>query len=151
MSAFLDKSTADAFGVDGSWRFGIEVECCYGDLDPNQHVNNVRYLQWCEDAREAYFRALLGKWTLHSPYSIILKALDFTFEQSLTIGDRCLVTARTAELKNTSFIQQYAIWKNGLVGSGKAVCILFDRESNEKMQIPSGFRSGIVELEGMAA
>ncbi|MCW0235033.1 MAG: acyl-CoA thioesterase [Ferrovibrio sp.] len=148
MPILLEKSVASTFGVDGAWHFGIEVECCYGDLDPNQHVNNVRYLQWCEDAREAYFRALLGKWTLHSSYGIVLRALEFTFEQSLSIGDRCLVTARTAELKNTSFIQQYAVWKDGLVGTGKAVCIFFDRASNQKMAIPPDFRALITGLEG---
>lgn len=146
-SHHLTRATADAWGVQGAWKFGIEVQCHYGDLDINQHVNNVKYIEWCQDAREQYFHVVTGRWIMQADFSVVIRALDFTFERPLSMGDHCFVTARTAELRNTSFIQHYSVWRSGLVGSGTAVCVLTDKKTSKKLSIPADLRSAIARLE----
>ena len=40
------------------FRFHIPIDIRYGDLDPQWHVNNARYLTFLEQGRMEYLRAL---------------------------------------------------------------------------------------------
>ncbi len=43
------------------FRFHLPIEVRYGDLDPQWHVNNARYLTFLEQGRMEYLRAM-GLW-----------------------------------------------------------------------------------------
>ena len=62
------------------FRFYHPIEVRYGDLDPQGHVNNARYLTYFEQARVKYIRNL-GLWNEDSFLDIgfILAEAKLTF------------------------------------------------------------------------
>lgn len=157
-AAFFDEvevspNLAAEYGVEGNWRFGQLRICDWSDLDGLGHVNNARYIEWCQEARIRHFRAAYGDWPGKSEVNLIVRKLEFTFDKALGMGEQLLVTVRMREMRGTSFVQEYAVWSGGLVGSGMAVCVTLDSVSKEKTLIPEGIRrcfdryeTGVVNL-----
>jgi acyl-CoA thioester hydrolase len=139
----LDNDLVERFGVQGRWRFAMRRICEWADMDALHHVNNVRYVEWCQEARIRHYKAVTGAWPGAEQLDFVVKHLEFTFEESLVMGDRVLVTARTSNVGNTSFAQDYAIWKDGLIGTGRTVCVTIATPGNIKVPVPDWLREAI--------
>ena len=63
------------------------IEVRYGDLDPQGHVNNAKYMTYMEQARVAYIRHL-GLWPGGSflDLGIILADARITFRKPILFG-----------------------------------------------------------------
>ena len=70
------------------FRFYHPIEVRYGDLDPQGHVNNAKYLTYLEQARIAYLRRL-GLWESESflDVGIILADVLVTFRKPILYHD----------------------------------------------------------------
>jgi acyl-CoA thioester hydrolase len=143
----LSETARRSFGIDGDWNFGILRETNWSDVDGNLHVNNLTFLEWCQEARTRYFRDVLGHWPEPSRRSLVVRALSFSFERGLNLGDRAFVTARTSRIKTTSCVQRYAVWHGGLIGEGEAVCVFIDPSSGSKSPIDEDLRRRIKLLD----
>lgn len=143
----LNSGLAERFGVQGRWRFAMQRDCEWADMDALYHVNNVKYVEWCQEARIRYYRTVTGGWPGTAQLDFVVRHVEFTFERPLVIGDQVLVTARTAGFGTTSFVQEYAVWKTGLVGTGKAVCVTIDTTLNAKTPVPERLRDAVRNYE----
>ncbi|MCQ3944060.1 MAG: hypothetical protein DCC69_06670 [Hyphomicrobiales bacterium] len=146
----LSPELSRAFGVEEGWRFGITRASGWSDMDAYGHVNNLIFLDWCQEARTRYIRMMMGGWPAPTEAGPVVRTLDFTFSRSLKMYDRVLVTARVEKLGATSCVQTYGVWNDGLVGKGSAVCVFVDGGSGEKVSLPERFRKAVTRFEGLA-
>ena len=90
------------------FRFYHPIEVRYGDLDPQGHVNNARFLTYLEQARVSYVKHL-GLWDGRTFFSIgfILADIHLTFRTPILFGQPVRVGVRVSRLGNKSLTMEY--------------------------------------------
>jgi medium-chain acyl-[acyl-carrier-protein] hydrolase len=63
-----DVDPVDPAATDGSTRFTSAIRTSNGDIDTNNHVNNVRYISWALDSLPTEFAAARSPATLRVQY-----------------------------------------------------------------------------------
>lgn len=136
-----------------SLRFFHPIEVRYGDLDPQGHVNNAKYLTYCEQARIAYIRQL-GLWTSGNfiEIGVILADAHVAFKRPILFGEPLRVGAGVTRLGNKSFEMVYALENTadgGVYALAESVLVTFDYATNQTIPIPVAWRSAIAAFEGL--
>lgn len=136
-----------------TFRFFHPIEVRYGDLDPQGHLNNARYLTYFEQARVEYIRRL-GLWDGKSFMNIgfILAEARITFLAPVLFGQAVRVGVRTARLGNKSFTLDYVIEdsQNGRqLANGETVLVVYDYSRTESIPLSDAWRQTITEFEGL--
>ncbi|MGB9521632.1 MAG: acyl-CoA thioesterase, partial [Anaerolineales bacterium] len=82
-----------------SYQFFHPIEIRYGDLDPQGHVNNAKYLTYMEQARIQYIKNL-GLWKSNSflDVGIILAEVRVTYRIPIQYGTEIKVGVRVSRL-----------------------------------------------------
>lgn len=136
-----------------AFRFYHPIEVRYGDLDPQGHVNNAKYLTYCEQARIAYIREL-GLWGGGSflDLGVILADAQITFRTPILFGAPVQVGACVTRLGNKSMSMVYRI-EDGTDGREYAtvtsVLVTYNYHSGETIPIPDPWREKIRAFEGL--
>ena len=135
------------------FKFFHPIEVRYGDLDPQGHVNNAKYLTYLEQARTQYVRRL-GLWPGGSfqDLGMILADVHLAFRAQITFGQTVRVGVRVASIGNKSFKMEYRLEDaaNGKeLASGATVQVAFDYRSGKTMPVPQAWRETIIEFEGL--
>lgn len=133
------------------FRFYHPIEVRYGDLDPQGHVNNSRYLTYLEQARIAYIRTL-GLWEGGSflDFSIILADAHVTFRAPVLFGQDIRVWVRVSRLGNKSLTMEYRLDEAGAgqdLALASTVLVAYDHHTHQTIPIPDAWRRAIVEFE----
>jgi len=137
------------------FRFYHPIEIRYGDLDPQGHVNNARYLTYFEQARVAYIVSL-GLWKSASfmDFGVILADAQVTFKAPIFYGAEILVDVCVTRLGNKSLTMEYCI-KEACSGreyaTGSTVLVAYDYRANETITIPDTWRNTIADFEKIPA
>lgn len=131
------------------------VEVRYGDLDPQGHVNNAKYLTYLEQGRIFYFRHLkLWEGGSFLNFGVILADLQITFRKAIQFGDPVRVGVRISRLGNKSMTSEYRI-ENAEDASeyatGSSVLVAYDYHNNRSIPIPEEYRKAIMKFEGLLA
>lgn len=129
--------------IETGWHFGLTAQARWSDLDGFSHVSHRTHLVWFEEARNAYLAALGFPLVSADIPGPVVKEVFCSYERSLGFGDRVVVTARTAWFGTTSFKMDYAIWRQGLVARGSAICIWFHNRTASKVVLPLALRDGM--------
>lgn len=135
------------------FHFYHPIEVRYGDLDPQGHVNNARYLTYIEQARVAYIQRL-GLWDGRSflDVGVILADAHVTFREPVLFGQDVRVWVRVSRLGNKSMTFEYRLDE---ANSGQefavasTVLVAYDYHNQETIPVPDAWRRAIVELEGI--
>ncbi len=135
------------------FRFYHPIEVRYGDLDPQGHVNNARYLTYMEQARVKYIRRL-GLWDGKSFTSIgiILADAQVSFHQPILFGQEIRVGVRISHLGNKSMKMEYRLEdaQNGhMLAAGSTVLVTYDYQAGSAIPIPGQWRQAITSFEGI--
>jgi acyl-CoA thioester hydrolase len=136
-----------------SYRFYYPIEVRYGDLDPQGHVNNARFLTYMEQARVAYYRHL-GLWPGGSfkDFGAILAEVKVTFRAPIHWGDPLQVGMRVTRLGTKSMTSEYSL-ENAQDGSqfasGTAVMVAYDYHQARTVPVPEAWRRQIEAFEGL--
>jgi acyl-CoA thioester hydrolase len=137
-----------------AFRFFHPIEVRYGDLDPQGHLNNAKYLTYFEQARVHYFMEL-GLYKIGQSFmdiNVILAEARVTFLAPVLFGLPVKIGVRTSKLGNKSLIvdQNIVNAENGaLLASGQVVLVAFDYHANESIPIPDEMREKISTFEGL--
>jgi acyl-CoA thioester hydrolase len=130
----------------------VEQAVVWGEMDAYQHVNNVIYFRYFENARLEYFRRLdwfaFEKATGVGP---ILHSTSARFRKPLTYPDTIAIGARIADVGEDRFTLHHRIVSEQLgavATEGEGVIVTFHYERGEKVPIPDELRRRITELEG---
>jgi acyl-CoA thioester hydrolase len=141
------------------------IEVRYGDLDPQGHVNNARYLTYMEQARIGYVRRL-GLWTgAFLDMGIILADAHLTFHAPILFGQPIRVGARVPRLGNKSFTMECAVQDGRppdarladaslaedplLFATGTFVLVAYDYRLQATMPVPENWCAAISAFEGL--
>ncbi len=136
------------------FRFYHPVEVRYGDLDPQEHVNNAKHLTYFEQARLAYWIEL-GLFTKDQSFielGVILADVHITYFAPIYFGQNIKVGVHVAKLGNKSMI-----WEQNIVDvetgreltKGEVVIVAYDYREGKTIPIPQEWRERIIQFEGL--
>ena len=136
------------------FRFFHPIEVRYGDLDPQGHVNNAKYLTYFETARINY-NVHLGLFTPGQSFlevKVIMAEASVTFLKSVEYGMPIKVGVRTSKLGNKSIRVKQAIVhaeSGEELATGYVILVAFDYHNHKTIPIPDAMRKIIADFEGL--
>jgi acyl-CoA thioester hydrolase len=135
------------------FRFYYPVEVRYGDLDPQGHLNNAKYLTYIEQARINYIKHL-GLWDGGSflNIGIILADVHLTFHSPIHFGQPVRVGVCVSRLGNKSLSMEYRLEdaSNGLeLARGSSVNVAYDYHQRKTIPLPKNWREAITAFENL--
>ena len=152
---FAHNSPLLAFIIDAmsEIKFFHPIEVRYGDLDPQGHLNNAKYLTYFEQARIRYFVSL----ELFEPgqsfmdIGVILAEAKVTYLAPVEYGTPVKAGVCTCKLGNKSMTVKQSILhaETGEVyASGYFILVTFDYHTQKTIPIPVEMREKISAFEG---
>lgn len=138
------------------FRYFHPIEVRYGDLDPQGHVNNAKYLTYMEQGRVSYVKEL-GLWTEGSfmDFGIILADIQITYRAPILFGQSLKVWVRVSRLGNKSMTMDYCLddrneHNDGVeYASGTSVLVAYSYHDAQTISIPESWRQVIMDFEGL--
>ena len=136
------------------FRFYHLIEVRYGDLDPQGHVNNAKFLTYMEQGRVFYLKQLkLWEGGSFLNLGVILADVQITFKKAVQFGDPLRVGVRISRLGNKSMTSEYRLEDArdaSIFATGSSVLVAYDYQNNRSVAIPEEWRMAIRQYEGMA-
>jgi len=135
------------------FRFYHPIEVRYGDLDPQGHLNNAKYLTYIEQARIHYIQHL-GLWDGGSFLNIgmILADVHLTFRSPIHFGQPVRVGVRVSRLGNKSLNMEYQL-EDASTGQelarGSTVSVAYDYQEGKTIPLPEIWRNAIAAFESL--
>lgn len=134
------------------YHFYCPIEVRYGDLDPQGHVNNAKFLTYLEQARVAYF-SKLGLWNNHSYMGtgIIVAEIRISYHRPILLGDPIEVGIRTARIGNKSLNMEYSIEHSQtrqIYAKASSIGVAYDYSAGHSIAVPESWRATITVFEG---
>jgi acyl-CoA thioester hydrolase len=129
------------------------IEVRYGDLDPQGHVNNAKFLTYIEQARIFYLKQLkLWEGGSFLNLGIILADVQITFRKAIQFGDPIRVGVRISRIGNKSMTSDYRIEDardGSIFATGSSVMVAYDYHTNSSVLIPGEWHKAILQFEGL--
>jgi acyl-CoA thioester hydrolase len=137
------------------FRFFHPVEVRYGDLDPQGHLNNAKYLTYFETARIHYLvhLGLFAPGGSFMDIGVILADARVTFHAPVEYGMPVKVGVCTSKLGNKSMtVEQNIVHAETgeVLASGQVILVAFDYHTNKSMPIPNVMREKIAAFEELS-
>ena len=132
------------------FRYKVEVEVRFRDLDAMNHVNNAVYFTYFEIARIAYYGELTGA-TDPRELDTILAEATCTYRSPAVYGERLDVWVRAASLGRSSSVFEYRIVEQTtgrLVATGRSVQVMYDYVAGRPVPITPELRARFEAFEG---
>jgi acyl-CoA thioester hydrolase len=136
------------------FRFYHPIEIRYGDLDPQGHVNNAKYLTYFEQARVTYWMdlKLFTKDQSFMELGMILADVHITYLEPIYFGQNIKVGVRVTRLGNKSMT-----WEQNIVdaetgrqlANGEVIVVAYDYKAGKTISVPQEWREKITEFEGL--
>ncbi len=146
----MDAALRDAYGAEGQWALSREHTIRWAECDIYAHVNHAAYLTLFEDMRIDWWLGAGGGFSPTAPGPVV-GSLEVKYHRPGHFQDRVLLTARTASFRRSSFVHQYAMWRDGLLCSARALCVVIDNATGKKAELSDGMRRLMAERDGAVA
>ena len=135
------------------YNFYHPIEVRYGDLDPQGHLNNAKYLTYMEQARINYIKHL-GLWGGGSflEIGIILAEVRITYRAPVLFGQQVRVGVRTTRLGNKSLDMEYLLEEahsRREFATGSSILVAYDYQGEQTIPIPDTWRQVIKDFENL--
>ena len=136
------------------FRFFHPIEVRYGDLDPQGHLNNAKYLTYFETGRIKYLThlGLFKRGDSFMNIGIIMADAHVTFKAPVEYGTNVEVGVRIARIGNKSMHSEYAILNADTgeeLATGTSVLVAFDYRSGKTLPLSDEWRRLIGGFEGL--
>ena len=129
----------------------VQFPVAWGEMDAFNHVNNVVYYRYFENARIAYFdKVKMMEVMQQTGVGPILSRSQCRYLHQITYPDTVSVGARVSDIASDRFTMQYAIASHTsrrIAAEGEGLLVSFDYQKNEKANIPDIVRQHIISLE----
>jgi acyl-CoA thioester hydrolase len=134
------------------YHFYHPIEVRYGDLDPQGHVNNAKFLTYFEQARIEYW-IQMGFFTKDQSFmeiGVIVADVRLTYLEPVYFGQNIKVGVRVIRLGNKSMT-----WEQNVVDAdtdkelakGELVIVAYDYKSRKTIPLPQDWREKISSFE----
>ncbi len=148
----IDSLTEYNFGMN-EFVFSVPVVVRYGDLDPQWHVNNARYLTFLEHARLAYLMQLgLFDGDNFFDFNLIVADIHITYRAPITLKQEVKVWIRTQKIGNKSLTFNYEIrdeQTGQVLATAETIMVTYDYRQQKTIAVPAEWRQAISKLEGI--
>ena len=136
------------------FKFFHPTEVRYGDLDPQGHVNNAKYLTYFEQARVYYLMhlGLFGRDQSFMDIGLIIADIHIKYNAPTHYGDEIKTGVRMAKIGNKSIIFEQAVVdaKTGAeMAKGEVVIVTFDYRAKKTIPVPDEWRKIISDFENI--
>ena len=134
------------------FKFFHPTEVRYGDLDPQGHVNNAKYLTYFEQAR-VYYLIQLGLFTKDQSFmdiGLIIADIHIKYNTPTHYGDEIKTGVRTSKIGNKSMIIEQAVidaTTGEIRAIGEIVSVAFDYRVKKTIPVPDEWRETITKFE----
>lgn len=134
------------------FKFFHPTEIRYGDLDPQGHINNAKYLTYFEQARVHYLIEL-GLFSTDQSFmdlGLIVADIHIKYNAPTHFGDEIKVGVRTAKIGNKSITIEHTIIdvKTGQEKAcGEVVTVMYDYRTQKTIPVPDEWRKTITKFE----
>ena len=136
------------------YKFFHPTEVRYGDLDPQGHVNNAKYLTYFEQAR-IYYLIQLGLFSKDQSFmevGVIVADIHITYHSTTHYGDPIKVGVKTAKIGNKSMTMEQCVMHaetSKVMASGEVVLVTFDYEGLKTIPVPDDWKKKLTEFESL--
>ena len=129
----------------------VELPVFWGDMDWFRHVNNIVFFRYFESARIEYLERIgFRQEQANGGVGPILHSTQARFRRPLEWPDFVLVGARTVEIAEDRFTQEYRLVSRAqgeVAAEGGAVLVAYDYANGRKVPLPAAVRDAIHRLE----
>jgi acyl-CoA thioester hydrolase len=147
----------DPRDLGGDFGHRRELDVRFADTDAMGHVNNAKYLTYCESARIAYWTDVTGESVrlgTEGAESLILAEARITYRAPAFHGETITVETRATPLGRSSFTLEHrltACEKRGpsrLVAVSESILVRYDYAADAPVAISPAHRAAIEAFEG---
>jgi acyl-CoA thioester hydrolase len=129
----------------------VDFPVAWGEMDSFQHVNNVAYFRYFENARIVYSQKL-GLHDMRDRTGIgpILGSTSCRYRLPLTYPDTVSIGAKIVDIQEDRFTMKYVVVSHKHVkvaAEGDGVVVMYDYRSGKKTAIPDEIRKKIAAME----
>ena len=129
----------------------VEFPIAWGEMDSFQHVNNVAYFRYFENARIAYSEKLgLHIYRQQTGIGPILGSICCRFKLPLTYPDTLSAGAKMVDIEEDRFTMRHAVMSHRhqmIAAEGEGVIVMYDYHKGAKTAMPEEIRRRILDLE----
>jgi acyl-CoA thioester hydrolase len=150
-------SSADLRDLTGPFHHQVEVAVRFADTDAMRHVNNAKYLTYCEIARIRYWTDVTGEpfaLGTSAAESLILAEARITYRAQAFYGEIVTVHSRTTRIGRSSFTLEHRLvagvpgTEPRLVATSESVLVRFDYTAGRSVALLPEHVAAIEALEG---
>lgn len=135
------------------FNFSVPIAVRYGDLDPQWHVNNARYLTFLEHARHRYLRHLdLFSGNNFLNFNLIVADIHVAYRAPIMLDQKVAVHIRVDRIGNKSLTFVYEIRDEDtqeVLSTAETVMVTFDYHQQKSIPVPERWRKIISQHEGV--
>lgn len=116
----------------------IELIVKEKDLDELNHVNNVRYVQWVQDAAEAHWK-LRSTEAIRNEFYWVMISHHIQYKAEAFLGDSLLIKTYVTESKgvrSTRMVDIYSAKTNQLLTTSTTTWCFMSKATNRPTRIP---------------
>jgi acyl-CoA thioester hydrolase len=149
-----DYSLFDYNPVMTNYKFFHPIEVRYGDLDPQGHVNNAKYLTYFEQARVNYL-IQLGLFSRDQSFmeiGVVIADIHIAYHAPIHYDDNIKVGVKTIKLGGKSVVLDQCVMSTDTgktMAEGKVVMVTFDYKDLKSIPVPVEWKNRISEFEGL--
>ncbi len=132
------------------FRFKVDVQVRFRDLDARGHVNNAVYLTYFEIARLALWAEVSGSLRLEDREMIVAE-ITCSYKSPALFNEVLEVWVAPMAIRRTSFILHYRINEQAtgrLIATGRNVQVAFDYTANRPTPVWPELRAGLEAAAG---
>ena len=135
------------------FRYYLPIQLRYGDLDPQWHINNARFLTYMEHTRLSYLMHL-GLFEGHNflEFPLIVADVHIAFLAPIQHDEKIRVGMRISRLGNKSMTMEFII-ENEVTGEAKSraefIMVTYDYHQRKSVPIWDEWREKIASFEGI--
>ncbi len=111
------------------------------DIDVLQHMNNLKYIKYLEQARLEWYEQLgVGFQTiLDRGYGTVVRNLNISYIKEARLGDKLQIKTVPKSMGNSSFVMQQWMYNESgeVITEAEAVIVMIDFHKRKKAQIPA--------------
>ncbi|QUN05846.1 acyl-CoA thioesterase [Shewanella yunxiaonensis] len=127
------------------------IKVTWGDMDALQHVNNVAYFRYFEDARIEFFNR---DFPLTEMYKCgigpVISENHASYRKPVVYPDTLLVGISSSHIGEDRFTLHYEVFSTQqqcITTTGSSVAVMFDFNQGQKTAIPADLRAILQRLQ----
>ncbi len=136
------------------YKHKLNITVRFSDLDAMGHVNNATFLTFLEEARFAYFRAVIKRDRDYLKFEAIIARIEIDYKNQICLNDKVVVFTRcsrigikSADIENLIIVKKET--ENKIAAFALSKLVTFDYKRDVSIPINDYVRKALVDYEEM--